>query len=62
MLADLGLVQVRRDVAVNGARVRRLIGSGRHRLTVILDGGACVQVGRQFQRDIRARFGPQRAA
>ena len=57
MLASLGLVQVRRDVAVNGSRVRRLVGAGRHRLTVILEGGACVQVGRQFQRDIRAQFG-----
>ncbi len=58
-LASLGLVQVRRDVAVNGGRVRRLIGAGRHRLTLVLDGGACVQVGRQFQHAVRARFGPK---
>ena len=59
-LAALGLVQVRRDVAVNGGRVRRLIGAGRHRLTLVLESGDCVEVGRQFQRDVRARFGAKR--
>ena len=58
-LKCLGLVQLRRDVAVNGARVRRLVGGGRHRLVVVLEDGACVRVGRQFRRDIRARFGQQ---
>jgi DNA-binding LytR/AlgR family response regulator len=56
-LTVLGLVQLRRDLAVNAARVRRMVGGGRHRLLVVLDDGACVAVGRQFQRDIRARFG-----
>lgn len=56
-LSVLGVVQLRRDLAVNGARVRRMIGGGRHRLVVVLEDGACVAVGRQFQRDIRARFG-----
>lgn len=60
-LTCLGLVQLRRDLAVNADRVRRLVGGGRHRLIVVLEDGACVRVGRQFQRDIRARFGPQRA-
>jgi DNA-binding LytR/AlgR family response regulator len=55
-LAEFDLVQIRRDVAVNGASVRRLIGSGRHRLILVLEGGACASVGREFQRDIRARF------
>jgi DNA-binding LytR/AlgR family response regulator len=55
-LTALGLVQVRRDVAVNAASLRRLTGSGRHRLIAELEGGVCVPVGREFQRDIRARF------
>lgn len=57
LLDQLGLVQLRRECAVNGARVRRLIGGGRHRLLVVLDEGTCVRVGRQFQSEIRARFG-----
>lgn len=60
-LTGLGLVQLRRDLAVNAARVRRLVGGGRHRLVVLLDDGGCVRVGRQFQRDVRARFGQQTA-
>jgi len=55
-LAEFDLVQIRREVAVNGASVHRLIGSGRHRLTAVLEGGACVPVGREFQRYVRARF------
>jgi DNA-binding LytR/AlgR family response regulator len=55
-LAPLGLIQVRRDVAVNSNRVRRIIGAGGHRLLLVLDGGACIRVGRQFQSDMRARF------
>ena len=58
-LAGLGLIQIRRDTAVNEMSVRRLIGAGRHRLLVILEGGACLRVGRDFQRDVRARFGTQ---
>ncbi len=57
-LEPLGLIRVRRDVAVNGERVRRLIGVGGHRLLLVLDGGARVQVGRQFQSEMRARFAP----
>jgi DNA-binding LytR/AlgR family response regulator len=55
-LAEFDLVQIRRGVAVNGARVHQLIGRGRHRLFLVLEGGACVPVGREFQRQIRARF------
>jgi DNA-binding LytR/AlgR family response regulator len=55
-LGPVGLVQVRRDVAVAAVWVRRLVGNGGHRLVVELDGGVQIAVGRQFQRDIRARF------
>jgi DNA-binding LytR/AlgR family response regulator len=55
-LAVLGLVQVRRDTAVNVARVKSLRGGGRHRLALMLDNDCRVEVGRQFQRNIRARF------
>ena len=55
-LAALGLIQVRRDTAVNITRVRRLVGGGRHRLLMILDDDRRVEVGREFQRQVRARF------
>jgi DNA-binding LytR/AlgR family response regulator len=57
-LAALGLMQVRRDAAVNVTRVRRLIGGGRHRLLVILDDDRRIEVGREFQRPVRARLAP----
>lgn len=56
-LAALGLMQVRRDTAVNVSRVRRLVGTGRHRLLMILDDDRHIEVGREFQRRVRARFG-----
>ena len=56
-LAALGLMQVRRDAAVNVTRVRRLIGAGRHRLLMILDDDRRIEVGREFQRQVRARLG-----
>ena len=55
-LAMLGLIQVRRDTAVNATRVRRLIGAGRHRLIMILDNDCRIDVGRDFQQPIRTRF------
>ena len=55
-LAVFGLMQVRRDAAVNVARVRRLIGAGRHRLLMILDDDRRIEVGRDFQRQVRARL------
>ena len=55
-LAALGLMQVRRDAAVNVTRVRRLIGAGRHRLLMILDDDRRIDVGREFQRQVRARL------
>ena len=59
-LAGLGFVQIHRRVAVNEARVRRLIRSGRRRLVVELDGDLCLEAGRQFQRSVRTRFGAER--
>jgi DNA-binding LytR/AlgR family response regulator len=59
ILASLGLVQLRRNLAVNTARVCRLVGAGHHRLFVVLDDGRYLQVGRNFQRVVRARFGAQ---
>jgi len=61
-LASLGLMQVRRDTAVNITRVRRLVGAGRHRLVMILDDDRRIDVGREFQRQVRARLasGPTR--
>ena len=61
VLTSIGLVQLRRNLAVNANRVRRLIGCGQHRLVVVLEGDCCVHVGRQFQRDIRAQFGRRTA-
>jgi DNA-binding LytR/AlgR family response regulator len=58
-LAGFDLIQIRRGVAVNGSSVRRLVSRGRHRLIVVLEAGVCMQVGREFQRTIRARFGPK---
>jgi DNA-binding LytR/AlgR family response regulator len=61
VLTSMGLVQLRRNLAVNATRVRRLIGCGQHRLVIVLEDDRCVDVGRQFQRDIRARFGRRSA-
>lgn len=61
-LAIVGLVRIHRAVAVNGNRVRSLLGRSQHRLAVILEGDECFDVGRQFQRAIRARFGAARRA
>lgn len=56
-LSGVGLVQVRRDAAVNGSKVRQLVGSGCHRLAILLDDGSSLEVGRRFQRVVRLRFG-----
>jgi DNA-binding LytR/AlgR family response regulator len=55
-LRAFGVVRIHRGSAVNMARVRRVIGRGRHRLVVVLDGGAEHSVGRAFQAAIRARI------
>lgn len=56
-LAPLGLVRIHRGIAINGARVQYVVGRGRHRLTITLDTGLCFDVGREYQPEIRARFG-----
>lgn len=59
-LASLGFVQIHRRVAINDSKVRRLIRSGRRRLDVLLDDDLRLEVGRQFQRSVRDRFGAER--
>ena len=56
-LEAVGIVQIHRGIAVNGAKVRRLVGRSQHRLGIILDDGQAFQVGRRFQRMIRGRYG-----
>jgi DNA-binding LytR/AlgR family response regulator len=60
-LGPLGLVRIHRGVAVNASRIRRLVGHGRHRVTLTLDTGDEFLVGRQFQRLVRSRFGLRRS-
>lgn len=55
-----GIVQIHRGIAVNAAKVRQLVGRGQHRLGIILEDGRVFQVGRQFQRLIRGRYGALR--
>ena len=55
-LAELGLVRVHRGIALNGTRVERVIGRGRHHLTIVLDTGTEFAVGREFQRPVRDRY------
>lgn len=59
-LAGLGLVQIHRRIAINDAKVRRLVRSGHRRLEILLDDELRLEVGRQFQRVVRARFGAER--
>jgi len=58
-LAALGFVQIHRRVAVNDSKVRRLVRSGRRRLEILLEDELRLEVGRQYQRVIRARFGAE---
>ena len=55
-LRPFGLVQIHRGSAVNIARIRRVVGRGRHRLVVVLESGAEHGVGRGFQSALRARI------
>jgi DNA-binding LytR/AlgR family response regulator len=59
-LAELGFVQIHRRVAINDAKVRRLIRCGRRRLDILLEDDVRLEVGRQFQRPVRDRFGAER--
>ena len=52
-LAGAGLVQLRRDVAVNSAKIRRVVGAGGHRLHVVLEDESSIDVGRTYQRAVR---------
>ena len=56
-LSGLGLLQIHRRIAVSADKVRRFTGSGRHRLAIDLEGERTLEVGRSFQRAVRARFG-----
>ena len=55
-LDAIGFVRIHRGVAVNLVAVRRLLGRGGHRLSLCLEDGRWLEVGRGFQRDIRARL------
>ena len=59
-LEAVGIVQIHRGIAVNAAKVRQLVGRGQHRLGIVLEDGRVFQVGRQFQRLIRGRYGTMR--
>ena len=61
-LASIGIVRIHRGLAVNGEKVRCIVGRSQHRLAVVLDGDESFEVGRQFQREIRALFGAARRA
>lgn len=54
-LGAIGFVQIHRGMAVNLSAVRQLIGRGGHRLSLRLDDGRWLDVGRSFQREIRSR-------
>lgn len=56
-LQTFGLERIRRGTAVNLNRVRRLVSRGQHRVSLCLDNGAIVEVGRTYQQAIRLRFG-----
>lgn len=59
-LAGLGFVQIHRRVAINDSKVRRLVRCGRRRLDILLEDDVRLEVGRQFQRSVRDRFGVER--
>ena len=59
-LEPFGFVRVHRGAAVNMPRVQRLVTQGQHRLAVVLDTGAEVNVGREFQNAIRVLLGARR--
>jgi hypothetical protein len=41
-------------------KVRRIVGGGRHRLSIVLDNGCVIDVGRTYQRAVRRRYGMRR--
>lgn len=54
--SDLRLLRIHRGAAVNLARARRLVGRGGHRVSVVLDTGHELMVGRDFQPLVRRFF------
>jgi DNA-binding LytR/AlgR family response regulator len=56
-LEPFGFVRVHRGTAVHMSRVQRLVTRGRHRVSVVLDTGVEVTVGREFQHTIRVLLG-----
>jgi DNA-binding LytR/AlgR family response regulator len=61
-LAAVNVLRIHRGIAVNVARVRRIVGRGRHRLFIVLDSGCELTVGRAYQAAIRRQFGASRGA
>lgn len=59
-LEGLGCVRIHRGLAVNGAKVRMLIGRIGHGLTLVLENDVRLEAGRCFQSPLRARFGAAR--
>jgi DNA-binding LytR/AlgR family response regulator len=57
MLQAFGFARIHRAAAVNMGHVRRLVGRGRHHLSVVLSTGVEIEVGRAYQRVTRARLG-----
>jgi len=58
-LAVLGFIQIHRCTAVNDSKVRRLVRSGRRQLDILLEDDVRLEVGRQYQGVVRARFGAE---
>jgi DNA-binding LytR/AlgR family response regulator len=56
-LEVFGMLRIHRAVAVNITYVRRVVGRGGHRLSLVLSTGLKVEVGRSYQREVRARLG-----
>jgi len=56
LLSRAEILRIHRGIAVNAARVRRIVGRGRHRLFVVLDTGCELTVGRAYQAAIRRQF------
>jgi DNA-binding LytR/AlgR family response regulator len=56
LLSRAHVLRIHRGVAVNAARVRRIVGRGQHRLSIVLDTGCKLAVGRAYQPAIRRQF------
>jgi len=56
LLSHAQILRIHRGIGVNAARVRRIVGRGRHRLFVVLDTGCELTVGRAYQAAIRRQF------